>query len=251
MTTQPGLIGRTALVTGAASGIGLAISKMLACAGATVHLVDKNGPAVHTAAEDYGGVAHEIDLSDPAAIDTLPSTVDILVNNAGMQHVAGISDFPPEVFRLMQDVMVTAPFLILRKVLPHMYQRRWGRVVNISSVHGLRASPFKSAYVAAKHALEGLSKVVALEGAPYGVTSNCINPAYVRTPLVEKQVSDLSRAHRISEEEVLTDILLDRTAVKRLLEPAQVAEAVLWLCSQQSGHLTGVSIPIDGGWTAR
>ncbi|MGW0517555.1 3-hydroxybutyrate dehydrogenase [Crossiella sp. NPDC003009] len=251
MTTQPGLIGRTALVTGAASGIGLAISKMLACAGATVHLVDKNGPAVHTAAEDYGGVAHEIDLSDPAAIDSLPSTVDILVNNAGMQHVAGISEFPPEVFRLMQEVMVTAPFLILRKVLPHMYQRRWGRVVNISSVHGLRASPFKSAYVAAKHALEGLSKVVALEGAPYGVTSNCINPAYVRTPLVEKQVSDLSRAHRISEEEVLTDILLDRTAVKRLLEPVQVAEAVLWLCSQQSGHLTGVSIPIDGGWTAR
>ncbi|MCK2243632.1 MULTISPECIES: 3-hydroxybutyrate dehydrogenase [unclassified Crossiella] len=251
MTTQPGLIGRTALVTGAASGIGLAISKMLAGAGATVHLVDKNGPAVHTAAEDYGGVAHEIDLSDPAAIDTLPSTVDILVNNAGMQHVAGISEFPPEMFRLMQDVMVTAPFLILRRVLPHMYARRWGRVVNISSVHGLRASPFKSAYVAAKHALEGLSKVVALEGAPYGVTSNCINPAYVRTPLVEKQVTDLSRAHRISEKEVLTDILLDRTAVKRLLEPVQVAEAVLWLCQQHSGHLTGISIPIDGGWTAR
>ncbi|MBP2472575.1 3-hydroxybutyrate dehydrogenase [Crossiella equi] len=251
MSTEPALIGRTALVTGAGSGIGLAISRKLAEAGAKVHLVDKNGPAVHTAAQEYGGTAHAIDLSDPAAVEGLPSTVDILVNNAGMQHVSGITDFPPEVFRLMQEVMVTAPFLILRKVLPHMYQHRWGRVVNISSVHGLRASPFKSAYVAAKHALEGLSKVVALEGAPYNVTSNCLNPAYVRTPLVEKQLTDLSHAHRISEEEVLTDLLLERTAVKRLLEPVQVAEAVLWLCQQQSGHLTGISIPIDGGWTAR
>ncbi len=146
--------------------------------------------------------------------------------------------------------MVEAPFRILRRTLPHMYAQGWGRVVNISSVHGLRASAFKSAYVTAKHGLEGLSKTAALEGAPYGVTSNCVNPGYVRTPLVERQIAAQALAHGIPEEEVVERIMLDRTAVKRLIEPEEVAQLALWLCSPHASYLTGASLPLDGGWTA-
>lgn len=159
-------------------------------------------------------------------------------------------EFPPERFALIQRVMVEAPFRILRRTLPHMYAQGWGRVVNISSVHGLRASAFKSAYVTAKHGLEGLSKTVALEGAPHGVTSNCVNPGYVRTPLVERQIAAQSLAHGIPEEEVVERIMLDRTAVKRLIEPGEVAQLALWLCSPHASYLTGASLPLDGGWTA-
>lgn len=173
---------RVALVTGGGSGIGRACAVALAGAGATVHVVDIDAAAAEDVAGLVGGHAHVADLADPAAIGELPAAVDVLVNSAGLQHVAPITEFPPERFTLIQQVMVTAPFLLLRHVLPHMYATRWGRVVNISSVHGLRASAYKSAYVAAKHGLEGLSKVTAIEGAPYGVTSNCISPGYVRTP---------------------------------------------------------------------
>ncbi|GAA4990254.1 hypothetical protein GCM10025734_16980 [Kitasatospora paranensis] len=131
-----------------------------------------------------------------------------------------------------------------------MYEREWGRIINISSVHGLRASPFKSAYVAAKHALEGLSKVAALEGAPHGVTSNCINPGYVRTPLVEDQIAAQARAHGIPVQDVVEQVMLERSAIKRLIEPDEVAQAALWLCSAHSGYITGTSLPLDGGWTA-
>ncbi|MFE6222770.1 MULTISPECIES: 3-hydroxybutyrate dehydrogenase [unclassified Streptomyces] len=249
-TEATDLSGRTALVTGGGSGIGRACALALARAGATVHVVDRDGPAAEAVAEAAGGVAHEADLADPAAIDRLPAGADILVNNAGLQHVAPLTEFPPERFELIQKVMVTAPFLLMRRTLPHMYGQGWGRVVNISSVHGLRASAFKSAYVAAKHALEGLSKVAAIEGAPHGVTSNCVNPGYVRTPLVEGQVRDQAAAHGISEDDVLTDVLLARSPVKRLLEAEEVAAAVLWLCGPHSGYLTGTSLPLDGGWTA-
>lgn len=156
----------------------------------------------------------------------------------------------PERFALIQRVMVEAPFRILRRTLPHMYARGWGRVVNISSVHGLRASAYKSAYVTAKHALEGLSKVVALEGAPHGVTSNCISPGYVRTPLVEEQIAQQALAHGIPAADVVDQVFLDRTAIKRLIEPPEVAEAALWLCTERSAYITGTSIPLDGGWTA-
>ncbi len=180
----------------------------------------------------------------------MPAEVDILVNNAGFQHVAPLTEFPPERFALMQQVMVTAPFLLLRRTLPHMYANGWGRVINISSVHGLRASAYKSAYVAAKHALEGLSKVTAIEGAEHGVTSNCVNPGYVRTPLVEKQVGDQAAAHGIDASDVLTDVLLARSPIKRLLEPEEVAAAVLWLCSPHTAYINGASVPLDGGWGA-
>ncbi|MFJ6406824.1 3-hydroxybutyrate dehydrogenase [Streptomyces hydrogenans] len=244
------LSGRTAVVTGGGSGIGRACVLALARAGAFVHVVDRDADAAKAVAETAGGRAQVADLADPGAIDLLPAEADILVNNAGLQHVAPLTEFPPDRFELIQKVMVTAPFLLMRRTLPHMYARGWGRIVNVSSVHGLRASAYKSAYVAAKHALEGLSKVAAIEGAPHGVTSNCVNPGYVRTPLVEGQVRDQAAAHGISEGDVLTNVMLARSPVKRLLEADEVAAAVLWLCGPHSGYLTGTSLPLDGGWTA-
>jgi 3-hydroxybutyrate dehydrogenase len=147
-------------------------------------------------------------------------------------------------------VMVEAPFRLVRRVLPHMYARGWGRIVNISSVHGLIASPYKAAYVTAKHGLEGLSKVTALEGAAHGVTSNCVDPAFVRTPLVDRQIADQAAAHGIGADEVIEKVMLDRAAIKRLIEPEQVAELVAYLCAPAAEFITGASIPIDGGWTA-
>ncbi|MEU1287505.1 3-hydroxybutyrate dehydrogenase [Kitasatospora sp. NPDC005856] len=248
-TARP-LAGRTAMVTGAASGIGRACAEALAGAGARVYVVDLAAGPAEELAERIGGRAIIADLGDPGAVDALPDDADIVVNNAGLQHVAPVHEFPPDRFTLIQRVMVEAPFRILRRTLPHMYEQKWGRVVNVSSVHGLRASAFKSAYVTAKHALEGLSKTVALEGAPYGVTSNCINPGYVRTPLVEKQIAAQALAHGIPEEEVVERIMLDRTAVKRLIEPDEVAQLALWLCSPAASYITGASLPVDGGWTA-
>ena len=167
-----------------------------------------------------------------------------------MQHVAPIETFPLETFELILDLMLHAPFRLVRQSLPRMYAQGWGRVVNVSSAHGLRASAYKSAYVTAKHALEGLSKVAALEGAAHGVTSNCVNPGYVRTPLVENQIRDQAAAHGISPDDVLTDVLLTRSPVKRLLEAEEVAAAALWLCADHSSYITGTSLPLDGGWGA-
>ncbi|MBY8879382.1 3-hydroxybutyrate dehydrogenase [Actinacidiphila acidipaludis] len=244
------LAGRTALITGAASGIGRACAVAFAQAGAAVYVVDRAADAAKEVAAEIGGTCLVTDLSDPGAVDALPDDADIVVNNAGLQHVAPVHEFPPERFALIQRVMVEAPFRILRRTLPHMYAQGWGRVVNISSVHGLRASPYKSAYIVAKHGLEGLSKTVALEGAEHGVTSNCINPGYVRTPLVEDQIAGQAAHHGIPESEVVASVMLDRTAIKRLIEPAEVAAAALWLCSPHTGYITGASLPVDGGWTA-
>lgn len=244
------LDGRIALVTGGGGGIGRACVLALAGAGAKVHVVDRDAGTAHEVAAEVGGWAHVVDLADAEAIDTLPEQVDILVNNAGLQHVAPLHEFPPEKFALLQQVMVTAPFLLIRRGLPHMYARGWGRIVNISSAHGLRASAHKAAYVAAKHALEGLSKVAALEGAPHGVTSNCVNPGYVRTPLVTNQIAAQAAIHGISEDLVVERVLLDRAAIKRLIEPEQVAGLVLWLCGEHASAMTGAALSMDGGWTA-
>jgi 3-hydroxybutyrate dehydrogenase len=246
----PDLTGRRALVTGGASGIGRACATRLAAAGAQVVIVDIAADAAKQAAEEIGGTAQGADLSNAAAVETLDCDVDIVVNNAGLQHVAPIEEFPPEVFARMMTIMVEAPFRIVRRALPGMYGRHWGRVVNISSVHGMRASPYKSAYVTAKHALEGLSKAIAMEGAERGVTSNCVNPSYVRTPLVENQIADQARTHDLDPGEVVERIMLAPVAIKRLVEPAEVAEVVAYLCSPQASMMTGGSIMLDGGWTA-
>ena len=244
------LSGRRALVTGGASGIGRACAVRLAQAGADVVVVDRDAGAAETVAAAVGGRSVAVDLSDLDAVDALDLAVDILVNNAGLQHVAPIHEFPVDRFSYILRLMLEAPFRLVRGALPHMYEQGWGRIVNISSIHGLRASPFKSVYVTAKHGLEGLSKVIALEGAPHGVTSNCVNPAYVRTPLVEGQIADQAAAHGLSEDEVLEQVLLQPAALKRLIEPAEVADAVAWLCSPAATSVTGSSLVMDGGWTA-
>jgi 3-hydroxybutyrate dehydrogenase len=245
------LEGRRAIVTGAGSGIGRACAVRFAAAGVKVSVLDVDAGAAEEVARAIGGEAVVVDLSDLEAVDGLGLEADILVNNAGLQHVSAIEEFPPERFSLILRVMLEAPFRLLRQVLPGMYERGFGRVVNISSVHGLRASPFKSAYVAAKHGLEGLSKVVALEGGPRGVTSNCINPAYVRTPLVEGQITAQARQHGIGEDEVVEKIMLTEPAIKRLIEPHEVAELAVYLCSPSASFINGASLVMDGGWTAR
>lgn len=247
---MPDLDGRSALVTGGASGIGAACARELAHRGATVTVADVDEEAAGRVADEIGGTAWGVDLLDVGALESLRLEVDVLVNNAGVQTVAPITEFDPARFRSMQSLMVEAPFLLIRAALPHMYERGFGRIVNVSSVHGLRASQFKVAYVTAKHALEGLSKVTALEGGPHGVTSNCVNPGYVRTPLVSKQIADQARTHGITEDEVLDQVLLTESAIKRLVEPEEVASLVAWLSSPAAGMVTGASYSMDGGWSA-
>jgi 3-hydroxybutyrate dehydrogenase len=249
--TEQDLAGRRALITGGASGIGLACAREFAARGAHVIVADRDRDAADAAAEAVSGESWVVDLSDVAALEDLTLDVDILVNNAGIQRVSPIEDFDPAAFRLILRLMLESPFLLIRAALPGMYAKGWGRIVNISSAHGLRASPFKSAYVSAKHGLEGLSKVTALEGGPHGVTSNCINPAYVRTPLVEKQIADQAKVHGIPESEVVEKIMLTETAIKRLVEADEVASLAAWLVSDKAGMVTGASYTMDGGWTAR
>ncbi|CAH0183631.1 MULTISPECIES: 3-hydroxybutyrate dehydrogenase [unclassified Microbacterium] len=245
------LAGRRAVITGGASGIGLACAREFASRGAHVVIADLNRDAAEEHAAALGGEAWAVDLSNTSALDDLELEADILVNNAGIQRVSPIAEFDPDAFRTIQRIMLEAPFLLIRAALPGMYERGWGRVINISSVHGLRASPFKSAYVTAKHGLEGLSKVTALEGGPHGVTSNCINPGYVRTPLVEKQIADQAKVHGIPENEVVEKIMLTESAIKRLVDASEVASLAGWLASPHAAMVTGSSYTMDGGWTAR
>ena len=254
MGSSPGtadLTGRTALVTGGASGIGRACAVRLAEAGAKVVVTDVDATAAEAVADEVGGEAWVVDLADTESLAGQRLEVDVLVNNAGVQHVAPVEDFPPDRFGFILRLMLESPFLLIRACLPHMYSRGFGRVVNVSSAHGLVASPYKSAYVAAKHGLEGLSKVVALEGGGRGVTSNCVNPAYVRTPLVEKQIADQARMHGIEPAEVVEKVMLTEPSIKRLVEAEEVAEMVAYLCSPAGSFINGTSLSIDGGWTAR
>lgn len=245
------LAGKRALVTGAGAGIGAAIARAFGTAGASVTVADLDAAAAEAVACDIGGTPWVVDLSDTAALANVRLDCDVLVNNAGVQHVSPVEEFPPERFRFILTLMLEAPFLLIRGALPHMYAAGFGRIINISSVHGLVASPYKSAYVAAKHGLEGLSKTVALEGGGRGVTSVCISPGYVRTALVERQVADQARVHGISADEVLERVFLAETAVKRLVEPAEVAELAVWLAGPYGAMANGSSFTLDGGWSAR
>jgi 3-hydroxybutyrate dehydrogenase len=245
--------GRTALVTGAASGIGLATARRLAAAGARVVVSDRAGAALDAVAAELPGaraVAAELtDRDELARLVAEAGEVQILVNNAGLQHVSPVEDFPEEAWDTILAVMLTAPFLLAKAFLPEMLEGGYGRVLNIASVHGLVASPYKVAYVSAKHGLLGLTKTIALEAAGRcpDVTAHAICPSYVRTPLIEAQIADQARAHGIDEERVLTEIILAENAVKRLLEPDEVAAAVEYLCGAGAWALTGSAFPMDAG----
>ena len=243
--------GRLALVTGAASGIGRSCAEELAAAGADVLVLDRDLEGAASVAEAIGARVIVCDLaSDDALSEIGHEPIDIVVNNAGFQHIAPIESFARDVYRRILRLMLEVPFELAHRLLPGMYARGWGRFVNISSVHGKRASAYKAGYVSAKHGLEGLSKTIAVEGAPHGVTSNAICPGYVRTPLVEQQIADQARTHDVSTEDVLDDVLLARTPIKRLLEPVEVARLAVFLCGDAAASITGASYDMAGGWTA-
>ncbi len=250
------LKGKRALVTGAASGIGLAIVRELHAQGAQVVASDVSVERLADALEMLEGVERiPADLSRRSAVDLLVTAagpIDVLINNAGLQHVSPIEAFDPSKWDLLLQVMLTAPFTLIRGLLPGMYERSWGRIINVASVHGLIASPFKSAYVSAKHGLLGLTKTVALEAGARcpDLTVNAICPSYVRTPLVEKQIADQARAHGIAPSEVLEKVLLTRNAIKRLIEPEDIAQLVTFLCRPEAWSITGTAQTMDAGWLA-
>ncbi len=248
---------KVAVVTGAASGIGLAIAEMFSQEGAKVVMIDINEDGLKEHSSRIGAAFKVADLSkredNKAAIDFAADkfgTVDILVNVAGIQTVSSVENFPEDKWDFMMNLMLTSPFLLTKYSWPYMKENKWGRVINLNSIHGLVASEFKSAYVSAKHGLTGFTKTAALEGGPQGITVNSICPSYVRTPLVDKQIADQAKNHGISEEEVVTKIMLQKAAVKQMLEPSTVADVVKFLCSDTGAMITGSAMTIDGGWTA-
>jgi len=249
---------RIAIVTGAASGIGLACAERLAADGMKVVLADVNEKAGAEHAKRLGGTFVAADLTQRDGcrklVDTslkAHGTVHVLVNNAGFQHVSPIEDFPEDQWERMISLMLTAPFLLTRYCWPAMKRQKWGRVVNIASIHALVASPFKVGYISAKHGLIGLTRTAALEGGEHGITVNAICPAYVRTPLVDSQIADQAKANRMSPDEVIEKIMLAPAAVKRLIEPREVADFVAYLCGDAAGTITGAALTMDLGWTAR
>src|SRR5688572_5882670 len=255
---------KTALVTGSTSGIGLAIAEALARSGANL-IINGFGKAedierLRSRLEAECGVSVRFspaDMTRPDAIEAMMKLaadafggIDVLVNNAGIQHVAPVDEFPPEKWNAIIAVNLSAAFHTTRLALPYMKRRRWGRIVNIASAHAIVASPFKSAYVAAKHGLGGLTKTVALEVAELGITVNAICPGYVLTPLVEKQIPDTAKARGISEDAVRRDVLLAAQPTRKFVSVAQVAALAAFLCSSDADSITGTLLPIDGGWTA-
>jgi len=257
--------GRAAVVTGSTSGIGLAVAGALASAGCHV-MINGFGPADAIEAERAGlesrygvrALYSPADMTDPAAIAAMIATaeasfgaLDILVNNAGIQHVAAVESFPVEKWDQIIAINLSSSFHTIRAALPGMKKRDWGRIINIASAHGLVASPFKSAYVAAKHGVVGLTKAVALETAEQNITCTAICPAYVRTPLVEGQIRDQAKVHNMPEDQVVRDVILASQPNKRFVDPDEIGALTLFLCSPAGRSFTGSAIPIDGGWTAR
>lgn len=263
MSASQSLAGKVAVVTGAASGIGYAIARSFAASGANVVLADIDPAAGERAANQLNNLGSQLlfvptNIADSERVQHLMTTaiekfgrLDVLVNNAGLQYIAPIIDFPEERWNLLIDVLLTGPFLGCKYALPHMIKQKWGRIINVASLHAKVASPFKSAYVAAKHGLLGLTKVAALEVAEHNVTVNAICPAYVRTPLVEKQIEEQARRYGIPAEDVVRKIMTEPAAIRRLLEPDEVASLALYLCTNAAAGITGAALDIDLGWTAR
>ncbi|MDQ3667922.1 MAG: 3-hydroxybutyrate dehydrogenase [Acidobacteriota bacterium] len=258
---QDTLKDKVAVVTGAASGIGLAIAQGLAESGVKVCLVDIQKEALdHVVSEIYekGGnaIAAMADLGSESEIKSLHDqithhlgTVDILVNNAGLQYVSPLESFPIDEWDRLIGVMLRGAFLGTQQFLPAMVKAGWGRIINIASIHSIVASPFKSAYVSAKHGLLGLTKTAALEVATKGITVNAISPAYVRTPLVERQIESQAKLHSIPRERVLEEIMLTPMPQKELIEPKEIGDSVIFLCSAAARHINGHNLVMDGGWT--
>lgn len=253
------LSGKVAIVTGGANGIGKAVAKALIRSGASVVIADMNEKAIRETCAEFGEdcIGFAADLTKRQDCRRLVDftveklgRIDILGNIAGVQYVSPLEDFPEDKWDMMINLMLTAPFLLTKYVWEHMKKNRRGRVINMSSIHGLVASEYKSAYVSAKHGLYGLTKTAALEGGPHGITVNCICPAYVHTDLVEGQIQAQARTHGISEDRVVSEILLAKSSIKKMLQPDTVAEVFLFLCSDAADSITGISLPIDGGWTA-
>jgi 3-hydroxybutyrate dehydrogenase len=253
------LEGKTALVTGSTSGIGLAIARVLAAEGARVMLNGFGDQAeIHKLCGELGAIHDGADLSDPAAIEAMISRCsaelgppDVLVNNAGIQHVSPVDRFPPEKWDAIIAINLTAAFHTIRLALPAMRTKKWGRIINTASAHSLVASPNKSAYVAAKHGIAGLTKTVALEAARDGITVNCISPGYVWTSLVENQIPDTMKARGLTREQVMNDVLLAAQPTKRFVTPEEVAALALFLCRDEATSITGANLSMDGGWTAQ
>jgi 3-hydroxybutyrate dehydrogenase len=253
---EPTLRGRRALVTGAGSGIGRAVARHLSELGADLVVSDRDpGGLDQTTSSLERATAIVADLSNPGQVETLAheaGDIDVLINNAGLQHINPIESFELEKWNLLLAIMLTAPFLLIKALIPGMYERGWGRIVNVSSVHGLVASPYKSAYVSAKHGLLGLTKTAALEAGARGVdvAVSAVCPSYVRTPLVERQIADQARVRGLKESEVTESVLLERNAVKRLIEPEEVARAIGFLCGNGAWATTGAALTLDAGWLA-
>jgi 3-hydroxybutyrate dehydrogenase len=249
---------RSAIVTGSASGIGKSVAEALAQEGHEVVVADMDEGNGLSVAEKIAGHFVKVDLAERRSCrDLVDATlekcgrVDILVNNAGFQHVAPLEAFPEEKWDQMLSVMLTAPFLLTKYVWPHMRKQEWGRVINIASIHAMVASPHKVGYISAKHGLIGLTRTAALEGGGHGITVNALCPAYVRTPLVENQIADQAKTHKIPEEEVVKEIMLKSAAIKKIIEPDEVASVVRFLCSAGGVSITGACWTIDCGWTAQ
>jgi 3-hydroxybutyrate dehydrogenase len=247
---------RVAIITGGAGGIGRAIGIALAAAGHEIVVADRHAEAAQSVAGELGGLAVAVELTEAESCrDLVAQTVahfgrvDILINNAGYQHIAPIDEFPDEVWNNMLAVMLTAPFLLTKAVWPHMRDQQWGRIINLGSIHSMRASPYKVGYITAKHGLLGLTRTAAREGGTLGITVNVILPSYVRTSLVEGQIADQARTLNLAPEEVESKVFLANAAIKRLVEPEEVASLAAFLCSDAAAAITGAAWPIDVGYT--